>query len=275
MNWTYFPDGKQKTQSDDGDGVGRAAEELRVRLRPNANLTQMRDKSTDAKIDEYAIDLRRAQPGAKVEEKLTRPVKNTTRFKYDVNGNLLKRTHDKTYAKYTYNTRDLVADVTERQERHGRRAEDDHLHLHRAAAAEDRDEGQRQHRHYDYYLDGLLQHQVEKKANGTVVNEHTFEYDANGNRTKDVGKKQNADNHSAYLDTTTDYTYDPRDRIRKQTKTGHGAGTETYVHDANSNVIEQTVKGIDDHVQLRPEPADDLGCGRRHARPTATTRSAG
>ncbi|RMI89671.1 hypothetical protein BIU87_30280 [Streptomyces sp. ZS0098] len=53
----------------------------------------------------------------------------------------------------------------------------------------------------------------------------------------------NADNHTAYLDSTTDYSYDPANRLTQAVKTGNGAGTETYVHDDNANVISQTVKG--------------------------------
>jgi YD repeat-containing protein len=96
---------------------------------------------------------------------------------------------------------------------------------------------------YTYYLDGLLNTQAEKKPNGTLVSEHTYTYDLNGNRTRDVAKKMNADNHSAYLNTTSDYTYDPRNRGATVNKTGDGAGTETYIHDANNNVISQTIKG--------------------------------
>ncbi len=54
----------------------------------------------------------------------------------------------------------------------------------------------------------------------------------------------NADNHGAYLTTTSDFTYDPRDRLAAVTKTGDGAGSETYVHDANNNVTSQTVKNV-------------------------------
>ncbi|MEV4713875.1 hypothetical protein [Micromonospora sp. NPDC049374] len=96
---------------------------------------------------------------------------------------------------------------------------------------------------YSYYLDGLLRTQFEKKSNGTLVSEHTFTYDLNGNRTRDVAKKMNADNNSAYLNTTSDYTYDPRDRLAQLARTGDGADTETYIHDANNNVITQTIKG--------------------------------
>lgn len=42
---------------------------------------------------------------------------------------------------------------------------------------------------------------------------------------------------------TVDYTYYPADRLTKWAKTGNGAGTETYVHDDNANVVSQTVKG--------------------------------
>ncbi|MEV1154935.1 RHS repeat-associated core domain-containing protein [Micromonospora chokoriensis] len=97
---------------------------------------------------------------------------------------------------------------------------------------------------YSYFLDGRLKSQTEKKPNGTtLVSESILDYDLNGNRSHDVTKKMNADNHGAYLTTTSDFTYDPRDRLASLTKTGDGAGTETYVHDANNNVISQTVKG--------------------------------
>ncbi|MEU7996636.1 hypothetical protein AB0B83_15045 [Micromonospora sp. NPDC049060] len=95
---------------------------------------------------------------------------------------------------------------------------------------------------HTYYLDGALKTQADKKPNGTLVSEHTYTYDLNGNRTRDAARKMNADNNAAYLDTTSAYTYDPRDRLSQLVKTGHGADTETYMHDANNNVINQTIK---------------------------------
>ncbi|MEV0491700.1 RHS repeat-associated core domain-containing protein, partial [Streptomyces atratus] len=96
---------------------------------------------------------------------------------------------------------------------------------------------------YTYYLDSALKSTSEKKPNGTLVASHTYAYDPNGNKAQDVAKKMNADDHAAYLSSTTDYTYDPVERLAKSVKTGTGAGTETYVHDDNANVISQTVKG--------------------------------
>ncbi|WP_380701734.1 RHS repeat domain-containing protein, partial [Salinithrix halophila] len=95
---------------------------------------------------------------------------------------------------------------------------------------------------YTYYLDGLLKHQVEKKSNGTLINEHTIDYNANGHRVKDVLQQRNADTQ-ALINSTLTYTYDPRDRVTKYEKTGDNAKIETYEHDANGNVIQQTVEG--------------------------------
>jgi RHS repeat-associated protein len=97
---------------------------------------------------------------------------------------------------------------------------------------------------YTYFLDGLVKSTTEKKSGGALVSSHTYGYDPNGNKSQDVTRKMNADNHSAYLDSTTDYTYNPADRLKQAVKTGNGAGTERYVHDNNANVINQTVQDI-------------------------------
>nr|WP_325063626.1 RHS repeat-associated core domain-containing protein [Streptomyces marianii] len=86
--------------------------------------------------------------------------------------------------------------------------------------------------------------QIEKKPNTTLVSSHTYAYDANGNQAQDVASKMNADDHGAYLNSTTDYTYDPVNRLAQSVKTGTGAGTETYVHDNNANVVTQTIKNV-------------------------------
>ncbi|WP_203453973.1 RHS repeat-associated core domain-containing protein, partial [Jiangella aurantiaca] len=82
----------------------------------------------------------------------------------------------------------------------------------------------------------------------TLVASHVIGYDANGNRTSDVARTMDADNHGTYLDRTYAYTFDPRDRVagveKTDTSTGSVLSTETYVHDAASNVISQTVAGV-------------------------------
>ncbi|MGW4947749.1 DNRLRE domain-containing protein [Actinoplanes sp. NPDC004185] len=244
MNWTFFLDGKQKTQSDDGDGSGTARKNFSFSYDANSNLTEMLDKSSDAKIDAYVMTYDVVNRMRKVEEKLNGSVKNTTKYDFDVNDNLLERTHDKIWSKYTYDARDLISEVKNGKTSTDSDAKTTTFTYTPAQKIKTEKKGNGNTVTYDYFLNQLLKHQVEKKSSGTVVNEHTIEYDANSHRSKDAAKKQNADNKSGSIDTTTTYEYDPRDRIRKQTKAGSGAGTEEYVHDANSNVIEQTVKSL-------------------------------
>jgi RHS repeat-associated protein len=101
---------------------------------------------------------------------------------------------------------------------------------------------------YDYFLNGLVRQQVEKKSNGTLVSSHVMDYSANGDRVKDTARVQNADNHAAYLDNVFAYTYDPRDRVAKvEKKDAAGStvlSTELYKHDANGNVVDQTVNSV-------------------------------
>ncbi|MFE6511679.1 RHS repeat-associated core domain-containing protein, partial [Nocardioides sp. NPDC057764] len=94
-----------------------------------------------------------------------------------------------------------------------------------------------------FQSDGALKSMREETSAGALVASHGYTYDANGNQLEDVASKKNADDASATLDSTTTYVYDPVDRLKGKTKTGHAASSETYVHDANANVIQQTVGG--------------------------------
>ncbi|MDP9794715.1 RHS repeat-associated protein [Catenuloplanes nepalensis] len=243
MSWTYFPDGKQKTQRDDGQGGSAPKKTFAFSYDPNANLTEMRDDSADAKIDVYSLVYDELNRPEKVEERLDGTVKNTTTFVYNSNDTVRERTHDRIFSKYEYDVRDLVSKVTTGKTSSDSGAKSTTYTYTKRQQVETEKKGNGNTVSYEYYLDKKLRYQVEKKSSGAVVNEHTIDYDANGHRSKDVAKKQDADNRARLLDTTTTYTYDPRDRIREQKKTGHGADTETYVHDANGNVIEQTTLG--------------------------------
>jgi RHS repeat-associated protein len=209
----------------------------------NGNLTSIDDTSSETKIDAYTIaytDLNQVQ---KVTEALAGQEKKSTSYSYDANGQTETVTHPDHYAKYTYDLRELVKTVSV-----GKTATDP---ASKVSSYTYTDRGQKLKEtkangntvDYSYYLDGVLGSTSEKKPNGTLVSSHNYAYDPNGNKAQDVAKKMNADNHAAYLDSTTDYTYDPVDRLTKSVKTGNGAGTDTYIHDANANVISQTVKG--------------------------------
>ncbi|MFG1777592.1 DNRLRE domain-containing protein [Micromonospora sp. NPDC049048] len=212
------------------------------RYDPNGNLKTITDSSPSARVDTYSVaytDLNQVQT---VTESKSGTVKNNTTYTYNENSAPKTTTHDSQYASYAYDPRDLVSTVV-----NGKSATDPDKKT-TTLTYTDRGELLRMTKgngntvDHIYYLDGALKTQAEKKSNGTLVSEHTYTYDLNGNRARDVARKMNADNHSAYLDTTSDYTYDPRDRLSQLVKTGHGADTETYVHDANNNVIDQTIK---------------------------------
>jgi RHS repeat-associated protein len=211
---------------------------------PNGNLTKITDNSPGRRVDSYAVGYTELNQVAKVEEIKGPAVANTTSFTYNENGVPQTSEHEKDYATYEYDTRDLVSKVTNTE------SPSDPAPKVTTFTYTDKGERLRQVKgngntvDHTYYLDGLLKTQVEKKPNGTLVSEHAIAYDPNGNRASDTAKKMNADNHAAYLSTTSAYTYDPRDRVAQVVKTGAGADTETYVHDANNNVIGQTLKGV-------------------------------
>ncbi|MFG1940251.1 DNRLRE domain-containing protein [Micromonospora tulbaghiae] len=245
MSWTYFPDGKKKSQTDNGAGSGTPSKNFAYEYDVNANLVKMLDTSTGAAVDNYAVSYDPLNRVASVEEKNGTTVKNTTTFAYEPNDLLKKRTHDTQISEYTYEAeRDLATEIknmtspTDPKPKYTR-----YSYTKRGQTATET-KGNGNVVTTDYFLNGSVQSQVEKKSGGAVVNQHTYEYTANGQKSKDVSHKQNADNRTAYLDTTSTFVYDPQDRIRSVTKTGSGAGTESYVHDANSNVVTQTVGGI-------------------------------
>ena len=211
---------------------------------PNGNLTTITDASLDARVDTYTVGYTGLNQVEQVKEFKAGSLKNTTSFTYNENGDLLTAGHDKLYARYQYDPRDLLSSVTI-----GKTAADPDP---KTTTYTYTDRGQRLRQvkgngnavDYTYFANGRLNTETEKKPNGTLVSDHVMDYDLNGNRIRDVSRKMNADNHSAYLSTTTTYSYDPRDRLASVTRTGDGAGTETYIHDANNNVISQTVKNL-------------------------------
>jgi RHS repeat-associated protein len=211
----------------------------------NGNPTDIADASPGATTDDYTVTYTGLNQVASVAEAKNGTTRHTTTFGYDENGNLLTRGHDAQTASYSYDERDLPVTITD-----AKSATDPDPKVSRFTYTA---RGQRLHEvkangntvDYSYYLDGALQHQIEKKADGTLVAEHTLAYDPNGNKTGDDQRLMNADNHSAYLSRTTAYTYDPRDRIATVRATDAGGATlsaESYFHDANNNVVSQTVK---------------------------------
>ncbi|WP_316959698.1 RHS repeat-associated core domain-containing protein, partial [Streptomyces sp. TRM68367] len=209
----------------------------------NGNLTSIDDNSSGAQIDNYGITYTGLNQVQKVTESAGGVAKKATSYMYDADGQPATVDHPDQYSKYTYDLRELVKTVSV-----GTSSTDTNPKV-TSYTYTDRGQQLRETKgngntvDYTYYLDGPVKSTTEKKPSGTLVDSHTYAYDPNGNKAQDVAKKMNADNHTAYLSSTTDYTYDPADRLAKAVKTGNGADTETYVHDDNANVISQAVGG--------------------------------
>jgi YD repeat-containing protein len=213
----------------------------------NGNLTTLTDHSSGAVVDTYAVEYTGLNQIAAVREKKGGDVLHTTSYTYNGNGDPLSRTHDGEIARYEYDARDLVSKVT-----NATSATDASPKV-TTYTYDARGKTQRQTRgngntvDYTYYLDGLLREQTEKKSDVGLVSQHTIDYDVNGNRAKDTSRQMNADDHGAFVNRVQTYTYDPKDRVATVTKTDPGTGNEvdkeSYVHDANDNVVSQTING--------------------------------
>ncbi|WP_433263647.1 polymorphic toxin-type HINT domain-containing protein [Actinosynnema sp. CS-041913] len=244
-NGSVSADAVRLVRDNSGD-VDAESKEFQYFYDADDNQTLIKDLSSGARVDEYSVAYDVLDRADKVEERKGGEVRNTTTFTYDANGNVAEWRHDDQSAVFEYDVRDLVAKVT------NRKSGDDPADKVTTFSYTPRAHLAKQVKHngntvdFEYFLDGMLKHQVEKKKSGdTVVNEHRIEYDANGNRARDESRKQNADDHGAAKNSTFAYTYDPRDRVRKVEKTGDDPATEEYRHDGNNNVVRQKIKDVE------------------------------
>ena len=210
----------------------------------DGNLTEVTDSSSDAKVSRYLVEYTPLNQIKKIEE--SGSTAKTTSYGYDLDGNPKSRNHNDQNAVYEYDVRNLLAKVTNTDTTPGATAQTATFEYSKKGELRKETKANGNIVDYQHFADGLQQHYAEKKPDGTVVNEHTLEYDANGQRTKDIAKTMNADNHSAYLENVHSYSYDPVSRLRKATKSdlsGKELKSESYVHDANGNVVEQSLEG--------------------------------
>lgn len=207
----------------------------------NDNQILVKDLSLGARVDEYAITYDALDQAESVEERKGGDVRNRTRFGYDLNGNVENWQHDDQTAAYEYDARDLVRKVTNRATGSDPKEKVTTFEYTKRAHIDRQVKHNGNEVKFDYYLDGLVKQQTEKKRDGSVVSEHKIQYNANGHRTRDETRTQNADNHSQIKNHVFTYSYDPRDRARKVEKTGDDSSTEEYEHDANNNVVRQVV----------------------------------
>ncbi|MFD8497859.1 polymorphic toxin-type HINT domain-containing protein [Amycolatopsis sp. NPDC059657] len=211
---------------------------------PNDNMTKMADSSPGAPADTWDIGYDEVDLADSIKESKAGKVLHTTTYGYDENDNIISTRMDGHSATYTYDSRDLVSSIVNKRN-DGESGKTTTFSYDKQAHVTRQVKGNGNVLEATYYLDGLLKRQTEKKKNSsTVVADHQLTYDANSNKTRDTGTMQNADNGGS-MSFTKNYTYDPRDRIRKVTKSGSAGGaTEQYRNDDNGNVYDQTVDGV-------------------------------
>ncbi|MCK2217509.1 DNRLRE domain-containing protein [Actinomadura sp. ATCC 31491] len=251
LEWGYHPDGKLKHHADQGGSSAPPypqAVSFDYLYDPNGNLKKITDTSQTAAIDQWDLDYTDLNQVEKVTESLDGTVRNTTAYGYNEVGGLIRRAHDKTVADYTYDARDLLATV-----RNAAGATDPSPRLTQYTYTP-RGERKTETKSngnvagYEYYLDGLLRHSVEKKPDGAVQAEHTLTYQADLRVSQDHTKVQCVEFRCLFPDVTKNYTYDPRDRVTRIEYLGQ-ARSEEYRYDANNNVVLQNVAGTSTNFQ--------------------------
>ena len=144
----------------------------------NGNLIQMTDGSVGAKIDTYSMTFNELNQVSKVEEKKGNKIQRTTTYTYDANGNPEKRAYDGEITEYTYDQRNLVDKITYKEKTDDPKPKVTTYQYTPNGLKKQETKANGNTVHYTYYLDQMLKHQVEKKSKGTIVNEHTLEYNA-------------------------------------------------------------------------------------------------
>ena len=210
----------------------------------NDNLREMTDSTPGAKVSRYVIEYTQLNQVRRVDE--IGSVTTTSSYTYDLDGNVHTRDHPAQSSTYEYDARNMLAKVTNTDKAPGATPQVSTFEYTKRGqpAKETKPNGNTVV--HDYFLDGQPEHYVERKPDNTIVNEHTLSYDANGHRVKDIAKTMNADDHSAYLERVHTYSFDPMSRLRSSVKSdsaGAELERESYVHDANGNVVEQVVDG--------------------------------
>ncbi|MER7473983.1 DNRLRE domain-containing protein [Micromonospora sp. NPDC000018] len=230
-----------KLVRDNAADTDNERKEFTYRYNPNGLLVEVKDLSPGATRDRYEIGYDDLNQIETVKEFAGTTLKNTTALTYDPNGNPATSTHDLTWSKIEYDERDMVAKVTNADSATAGNQQISTFTYTARGQLLKQTKPNGNTVDLQYYLDGATKHQIEKTSAGVTIAEHSLEYSANGHPAKDVLKLMNADNTADHIDNTYTFTYDPQDRVTRVDKTGDSTSTESYVYDANSNVVSQTI----------------------------------
>ncbi|WP_075018058.1 DNRLRE domain-containing protein [Actinacidiphila rubida] len=206
---------------------------------PNGSLSDLADTSPNAQYDDYAYSYDGLGRLTQLQEKLSGTVKHTTGFGYDSVGKLVSQTHDSGTATFGYDVRSLVTQVVNK-ENSGDSGKTTGYTYTATGRISTETKANGNVVTSTYNLDDSLAGAVEKTSGGTVVAQHSYTYDPNGNQTQDASTTQSADNSASDLNRTATDTYTPRDQIASVTNSD-GNDNQTYSYDLAGNITSQTV----------------------------------
>lgn len=213
----------------------------------DGNQTSISDTSkTGAAVTSYTMTYDQLDRQTMETEANSSSTLHTTAYGYDAASNMTSRTHDAglpspanpSYATYTYNNLNQVTNESD-----GTSASDPSPQVTTFTYTPDgqtASEGKPNNNTLTdtYFANNQLQQSLEKTSAGAIVAQHVYQYDPNGNTTSNAETLMSADTGSPITHTYT-YTYDPMDRI--STVLTDGSQTESYQHDPNGNVTQQTI----------------------------------
>ena len=207
----------------------------------NGNQTGITDSSPGALYSQYSYTYDQANRITQLQEELSNTVKHTTGFSYNPNGQVLTETHDASSATYTYDVRNLISTVLNKETSTDAGKTNSYTYESNALVATET-KGNGNVVSYTYGEDSSIASQTENTSAGTLVSSHQYTYDPNGNQTQDVSSLESADNNSTDLNNTVTDAYTPANQIETVTNSD-GHDNQSYTYDQAGNITAQTVNG--------------------------------
>ncbi|MGW6356549.1 DNRLRE domain-containing protein [Streptomyces sp. NPDC055092] len=237
MGWSHYPDGSLKGRTD-AAGDPSADRSYAYDYDLNGNMLTIGETVGSTTSVPYTMTYTGLNQVDKVTEALTGQEAKTTSYTYDANGQLDTVVHPQQHSKYEYDLRNLLKKVTSGQTPTDPQPDITQFTYTDRGQRASLTKGNNNTVDYTYYANSAVKTSTEKTSAGALVSSHSYEYDANGSKSKDTAALLSADSDGV-RNSVTNYTYDPVDRIRELDKTGSKPRTEQYWHDDNSNVVKQ------------------------------------
>ncbi|MCX4536876.1 DNRLRE domain-containing protein [Streptomyces sp. NBC_01669] len=237
MGWSHYPDGSLKGRTD-AAGDPSADRSYAYDYDLNGNMLTIGETVGSTTSEPYTMTYTGLNQVDKVAESLTGQEPKTTSYTYDADGQLDTVSHPQQNSKYEYDLRNLLKKVTASQVPTDPQPDITQFTYTDRGQRATLTKGNGNTVDYTYYANSAPKTSTEKTSQGALVSSHGYEYDANGNKSKDTASLLSGDGDGV-RQSVTNYTYDPVDRIRELDKTGSKPRTEQYWHDDNSNVVKQ------------------------------------